>query len=272
MQRRAAKVSPLLELDIGIGHVHVSSQNLDTSLDEEIASGLLPGETPDVDGPDVEGRLVRENPLCERLTHAAAVREPRRVEAGADVEAAQVRKLAHERVPVRGKALGPVDEMLDADRLEQRKPAQALVERGREVLPVGLEQAEGEVVGHAVDDPRLAHPLEGAEHERLALSAEVDAPIGIANDRQASDVASDRVREHVVVLDGLERNRVSGDLGQLPGPHAGAEHDGVGVDGAAHRSYAGHPSISLEQVGDANAFLDGGAMPPGGLGDRLHQL
>ena len=65
-------------------------------------------EAADVDRPEVERRLAGRDPLGERLAGAAAGRDAERVEAGADVEAAQLRRLAEDEVAIGREALGPL--------------------------------------------------------------------------------------------------------------------------------------------------------------------
>ena len=114
---------------------------------------MVPAEAADVDRPQIEGRLALGDPLGERHAGAAAGRDAEGVEAGADKDAAHLRRLAEDEVPVGREAFRSVDELLDAGRLHGRNAAGGELEERLEVLQIVVEKLELEAVGKAVHRP-----------------------------------------------------------------------------------------------------------------------
>ena len=90
------------------------------------------------------------------------------------------------RLPSGVKLSGPFTNCAEADLAQDRKACVALGQRLLEVLPVGLEQREGEVVGDAVDQPGLARRLERPDQDPVAVPAEVDGAVQVARDGASS--------------------------------------------------------------------------------------
>ena len=59
-------------------------------------------ETADVDDPEVERRLARHNPLCQRPTGAAGTGDAEGVKAGTDEEVVELGSAAQDEIPVGG--------------------------------------------------------------------------------------------------------------------------------------------------------------------------
>ena len=139
------------------------------------------------------------------------------------------------------------------------------------MLPIRLEQAERKVVRHAIDQPRLAGLLEGAEHQCLPLATAVNAAVGVAHNRKRVDVTADRVREHVVMLDRMQRDAHAGACRQLRSPHASAQNDGLGLDVPRRGAHPGRAPAPLEQRRDPDTFDDERAESPRLARDCPHQ-
>src|SRR3546814_3234981 len=82
------------------------------------------------------------DPLGERLPGAAAGGDAEGVEAGADEEVRQLRRLAEDEVAVRREAFRAVDELLDAGGLQRRHSAERQL---HELLEVRSEEHTSEL-------------------------------------------------------------------------------------------------------------------------------
>src|SRR6185369_9634108 len=102
-------------------------------------------EAADVDRPQIHGRLAPDDPLRERAPGAARGGDAVGVEARADEEAGQLRRLAEDERAVGREGLGAVDELDDADVLERGDARERLLHERLEVLPVRVEELEVEV-------------------------------------------------------------------------------------------------------------------------------
>ncbi len=129
---------------------------------------------------------------------------------------------------------------------------------------------EGEVVGHAIDQPRLRGILERAEHQGIAFATEIDAQIGVAPDGQLVERAGHRLRDHVVMLDRVERNRHAAAQAKLARPHPAGQHDILGPDGSASGGYSVGPPVSVFDIQHADVleYLCALAPRPFGQGER----
>src|SRR3546814_338074 len=109
------------------------------------------------DGPrhEVVGRLAHMDPLGGRLPGAAAGGDAEGVEAGADEEVRQLRRLAEDEVAVRREAFRAVDELLDAGGLQRRHSAERQLHELLEVIEVGIQQGVVEARRYAVDRPEI---------------------------------------------------------------------------------------------------------------------
>lgn len=125
-----------------------------------------------------------------------------------------------------------------------------------DVLPVLGQGSEGEVTGDAIELPDLAPGFEEADHQLAGLLLEVGVPTGVADRWHPRGHPVDRSRHEVEVLACLQRN-VHPDAGrQLSGPHAGAEHDRFGLDGAEDGVHPGGAIAIATQSRDLHTFED----------------
>jgi hypothetical protein len=187
-------------------------------------------EPADVHGPEVEGRLAGRDPLGQRLARTAGARDAERIEAAADEQAAQLRCLAENEIAIRGEGLRAVDQLLDARGLERRHADQRLLHQRLEMVPVRIEQGEMEALGDAVQRPWPGVRLVAAHHQPAHLLLEIDQAVGIAQRRQIRRHAFDALRDHVLVLHGLERHAHPGEPAERLRPLAGAQRDRFAAD------------------------------------------
>src|SRR3546814_14301691 len=109
------------------------------------------------------------DPLGERLPGAAAGGDAEGVEAGADEEVRQLRRLAEDEVAVRREAFRAVDELLDAGGLQRRHSAERQLHELLEVIEVGIQQGVVEARRDAVDRPGNGIRLVAAHDEAADL-------------------------------------------------------------------------------------------------------
>ncbi len=173
--------------------------------------------------------LAADDPLRQRPARSAGGGDADRVEAGRDEEVADLGRLAQDELVVRGEALRPVVELLDAGGVQRGDAQQRVLHQNGEVVPVLVEQLELERVGDLVRrDPRLGLRLEAADHQAAHLLLEVGVAVGVAQHRQVGVHAVDRVGDHVEVLRRVQRHVDPGERAHLLGPLPGAVDDDLG--------------------------------------------
>ncbi len=244
MHRRGALRPSGLELAVGPRDRVVQSEHLRDPRPQPPVVGVERREPPYVDAHQVVLRLPGDDPLGERTSGPTGRGDADRVEAGADEEAAQRRRLAEQELVVGGERLRAVVELADPGVLQRRDPAYGLVHQHREVVPVLLEELELErvrqVVGRA---PRFGLGLEAADHQAAGLLLEVGPAVRVAHDRQVWVDALDPLGDDVEVLGRVQRHAHADQVTERLGPLAGAVDDDLGLDVAAVGAYAGHPAV-----------------------------
>ena len=229
-------------------------------------------EAADIDGPQIVGRLAAGDPFGQRLAGAAAGRDPEGVEAGADEEADAFRRLAEDEIAVRGEALRPVDQLLDAGRLQRRHAAQRLFHHRLEMVPVLVEQREVEAVGNAVIGPGDRVRLVAAHHQPADFLLVVGQAVGVAQGRQVARHAVDRLGDQVLVLDRNQRHRHAGHPADFIGPLPGAIDDDLAFDAAPAGDDRTYPAVLHLDAGDVGILEDLHALAARAPGQRLGDI
>ena len=192
-----------------------------------------------------------------------------RVHAGSDEEAGDLRRLAEQEVGVGREALRRAQEVGEA-RLGKRRHAHArLRERALEVLEVGLELPEGEVVRDRGGRARPPVRLEGADDQPAAVVTHVDGPVEVAHDRQVAGRAFDRLRLGPVVLRRVQRQAGAGEQGEVARPEPCGDDGDLAGDEPAVGLDAGHAPFVEAEPGHADVLDDAGAEVERGLGGRV---
>ena len=132
-----------------------------------------------------------EDPLRHHASDTTGAGDAVRAEPGGDEQAVHLALAEHELVVGR-EALRAVHEAHDVGGLGGRHAQARVLHQRREAVPVFGEQAVVEVGGHAVQRPRRRIALVAAEHEPVALPAEVHEVVGIAELREVGRHTVDR--------------------------------------------------------------------------------
>ncbi len=122
-------------------------------------------EAADVELPHVVARLPLDDPLRGVAAGSAAEDDAEDREAGEDVQPWPAGDRPHQALAVRCVPVRPVDNGLEAYVSEERDAPGGGHEAVLDLLQVGREQLAVEVVGHAVQGPRLRVALERADEE-----------------------------------------------------------------------------------------------------------
>jgi hypothetical protein len=199
------------------------------------------GEAADIDRPQVERRLAGRDPLGERHAGPARARDAHRIEAGADEEVPQTRRLAQDVVEVGREALGPVHEGLDAGLLQRGHADQRVVHQDLELVPVVRQHAELEIVGDGIL-PRLGLRLEAAHQQAADLLLEVDVAVGIAHHRQIARHVLHSLGDDVHVLAREQRDRHANHAAHLARPLARTVDHDLSLDRTLAGSNTRHPA------------------------------
>jgi hypothetical protein len=187
---------------------------------------------------------------------AAAGEDAQGVEARGDEKVAQLGRFAHQRREVGREALGAAEELAHAGASGGGHALEGVLHEGHHAVDVGLDLAEGELLGNAVQRPGRGHGLEDAEHQPAALLAQVGVVGRVLQDGPAALDALHTLQDQVVVLGGLERNVHPGQLSDLAPPHARTVDHVLGGDGSAVRHHARHAAALLGDARERDALED----------------
>ena len=207
-------------------------------------------ETADVDGPEVIGRGPGGDPFCEGHACPAPGGDAEGVEARADIEVAQFRRLAQDEIPVRGKAFRPVDQLFDACGGQGWHARQGVFHELAVVIPVRGQEFKVEPLGDAVLRPGLRVRLIAAPDQAANLLFPVGQPVGVAQGGQRRGDAVDPFGDHVLVFD-RDEGDVDADRGcQRAGPLTGADDEFFAFHGAGGGFHPPNAAILDDNAGD----------------------
>ena len=245
------------------------TEGLVRALEEVAGVRLRRREAAHVEVGDVDRRGALVDPAGKRPADPGSEDDALRVHAGGDEEPRDLRRLAEQEVGVGREALRRAQIVREA-RLGQRRHAHARPgERQLEVLEVGLELPEGEVVRDRGGRSRPPVRLEGADDEPAAVVAHVDVAVEVAHDRQVAGRALDRLRLGPVVLRRVQRQAGAGEQGEVARPEPGGDDDDLTGDEPAVGLDAGHAPAAQAEPGDADALDDAHAEVGRGLRGRV---
>ena len=239
VKRRATERPAAFMLALRPRHLVVQAERLGDAVAQPGVVAVEIGEAADVDRPQIERRLAGDDPFGQRHAGPARTRDTHRIEPGADIEAAQSRRLAQDVAEIGREALRAVHEGLDTGFLQCRDADQRIVHQDLELVPVVRQHAELEIVGDDVLVPRLGLGLEAAHQKAAHLLLEVDVAVRIAHHRQVARHALHLLGDDVHVLAGIERHGDADHAPDLARPLAGAVHHHLGLDRALGRLHAG---------------------------------
>ena len=120
-------------------------------------------EAPHVDRPQVHSRLPFEHPFGERPADAAAARHAHGVHTATEEEPAKLGRLAEQETVVGGETLGAVQQHARLGVMQRRDAVQRPFHDRLEVVPVLVQQVEGEVAWQVSGVDGLGVRLETAD-------------------------------------------------------------------------------------------------------------
>ena len=163
----------------------MQAERFDCAVGQVQAVGVERREATHVDVPHVDRRLAADDPFGDQPARAARIGDARRIEAGADEIAGDLRRLAENEIAVEREAFRTVEQHPDLGGFEARRAMDRVFHQDLELVPVFRKQLEFELVGNARRIPRLGDRLEAAHHQPADFLLVVDEAVGVANDRQA---------------------------------------------------------------------------------------
>ena len=223
VQRRTADAAGRGHLAVGKVVRVEQSERLFRAVVEIGPVGLERLNAPDVDVPQVEGRLAVLHPLRQRHARAARRLDADRIEATGDPEIAQVRRFAEIVAVVGREAFGAVEEGVDAGIGQHRHASHGLFEDRLEVVEILRKLVEAEIVRDRLTErrPRLCDRLEGAEQDLAGIFLVVGAFVGNAQHRKLAQ-PGDRLGDDVEMLAGVQRHGNARHRADAMRPHSGA--------------------------------------------------
>ena len=272
VQRRPAHAPRRLELAIRVVHGVEKTQTLGGPFAQVLAVALEGQVAAHVDFPEIGWRMPFENPLGNDLADPARGLDSDRVQAGRDEAVLALGRLADVVADVRREALRAAEELRDLGRLEGRHALPGTAKQRLEVLVVDGDLVEAEVLGDAVHAPGPRVRLEDADDQLARVVPEVRDGVVVPHDGQVRIESVDGIEPDVVVLAGMQRDVDADGGGQLPGPHAGAENDAVGVDVPLVRGDADHTPAGGANGGHRRLLDDPGAGGAGARGQRQRDV
>ena len=209
-----------------------------------------------------------ENPLRDDLADPARGLDSDRVQAGRDEAVLVLGRRADVVADIRREALRAAEELQDVGRLESRHPLPGAAQQRLEVLAVGGDLVEAEVLGNAVHAPGPRVRLEDTDDQLARVVPEVRDRVVVPHDGQVRVEPLNAVEADVVMLAGMQRDVDADGCGQLPRPHAGAEDDTVGIDVPLLRGNTRYTPPGGANGGHRRLPDDPGARRAGARGQR----
>ena len=154
----------------------------------------------------------------------------------------ELRRLAQVVTDVGREALRAAEELLYAGRFQGRRPRHGVPQHRFEVVEITGDLVETEVLGNAVHAPGPGAGLERAHQQFAGVVLVIGAGVVIPYHRQVLVQARDGFEQRIVMLAGVQRHVHPDARGQVPGPHARAQHHVVGFYVAAFGADTGDPA------------------------------
>ena len=114
--------------------------------------------------------------------------------------------------------------------------------------------------------------LERADHQPAGVVPGVEGTVERSHQGQQVVRAFDRVRGDVDVFGGVEGHRHADGRGEVTGPQAARDDDGLGLDGAARRADARDAPPLQEELLDGDSFADRDAAVVRALRERERRV
>ena len=255
MHGAAASVAPHVRLRIGPCDVIVAAITFDGSLVHEAFDRLRCAEAAHVERPQIHARVAVDDPVRH---HPA--RAPRRCdtrgESAAQVEVVERRRQADDGLAVRGDRDRSVDELSNADFVEQRDAHRGCFGNRCEALEVRREELGTEIGANAVVAPRCRVRFPATHGERAGLRLEVEVVIRVAQRRQARWNRLSFLGDVVLMLDGARGDARADHRGHFARPHARCVDHAVAIDGALVRDHASDATAVSLHTRDAYVLMD----------------
>ena len=275
MQRRAPHAPRGLDLPIGEVIGVKQPERLGHPFLQVFPVALERLRPADIDLPQIEGRLALGDPVRQRHPRPARPRDADRVVARGDPVAAQFRGLAQIIAVVGGKAFRPIEEGVDASRLEQRHAVHRRLEDRLEMVEILGQRVEAEILADAVHPPGFRLGLEGPQHHLARILLVVGAFVGHPQDGQMAQPL-DGFGDQIEMLASMQGQRDARGLGQIAAPHTAAVDDHIGGDMArravGHIVHAGDPAPGPGDARHLHAFENLRTAHPRALGQRHRDI
>ncbi len=268
VERRLAAGTAAGMLLEGPGHGVVLAIGLQRADTHPVGVEMRAAEAPDIDRPEIVRRLALGDPFGERHARPAGRSNAEGVEAGADEEIPQLRRLAENEIAVGRKALRPAKQLLDAGRLQRRHAHQRLFHDLLEMIEIAVEQRVMEIPRDAVECPWDGIGLIAAHDQPADLFLVVGQPVGIAQSRQVGGHA-EGFGDEILMLDRDEWHVDAEAGGEAPRPLPGADDDALAFDAASLRNDGADPALVDLQVENLGILEDRDAAHAGAFRQRL---
>ena len=165
-------------------------------------------------------------------------------------------------------AFGAVEERLDPQFGQRRKPGEHALQFGLDVLHVERQFVEFEIRRDASFGIGLAQFLEPADQQLARVFLEIKPFLGNVQDRLGGGQPDQGFGDDVEMFSGVQRDGDAVAFGEQMAPHAAGDHHLGGGDDALVRLYPGHAAIRQDQPVCRDAFEHRAALRPGPLGQR----
>jgi len=135
---------------------------------------------------------------------------------------------------IRRKTLGTTEKLLDARPLQRWQALHGVVEHRLKVIKITGNLVEAEILGDALHAPRFGRRLECANQQLARVILVIGAGIVITKDGQLGIQPFYPLKEHVVVLTGMQRQVHPHRCREITRPHAAAYHHVLASDLTLH--------------------------------------
>ena len=242
VERRFAYAAGAFILAVGVVPGIEQAQALGHAFAQVFAVALERHVAAHVHFPQVRWGAPGAHPFRHHLAYPARGLQADGIQTRSNEAVIELRRLAQVVTHVGREALRAAEELLDAGRFQGRHPRHGVPQHRFEVVEITGDLVETEVLGNAVHAPGPGAGLERAHQQFAGVVLVIGAGVVIPYHRQVLVQARDGFEQRIVMLAGVQRHVHPDACGQVPGPHARAQHHVVGFHVAAFGADTGDPA------------------------------
>ena len=267
MDRRAADHPRLIEIQRRRGAAAHMAHHLAGAVAGIGRHALAVGEAAVLQARGVEAGPALHDPFGGELAGGGGERDAAGIHAGGEEAAAHRRRLAQQHLHIRGEALGPVEQGADLGLVQDREALQRHGHIGLDLVPIAVEQAEGEIPRQLGRGDGNGIAVEEADQEAAHILAAIHPLVIGEEQRHVAGHDVERLGQDVEMLDGMQRHLDADHPPQHRRPQPRRDDHVLALDLARRRHDRGDAPALDRHAGHRRVLEDAGPAQLGTAGE-----